>query len=361
MKHSFFRQWLQLSLIWIVIAIVPVGRAFLFDIYLFDLWFYLIILVMGIIICPVIIIWLNYLQKMNWNWVVVISVQFFLSITIALLFHFTTISGTGASKRRMSIQEFEAMPATQKFRTQLFSGSSYSVFTSLIMLSGLGLLIVYNEQLRLRKIKESVLRENLALSQIKALQSELQPHFLFNTLHSASSLMETDVDKAQQLIERLSFLLRNYLDIINLRFYSLNEEIMFLKEYVEVQQLRHNGTIELITDIPAEQLRVQVPVVLLQPIVENSIAHGWTDRKKTLVISVKAEIIERKLIISVTDNGSGQTSASRSGIGLRNLMERLSALYETDFDFLHEKKDGYHSRLTLPLKYEADQGIDNRR
>ena len=349
MNKTFRRKWIQLSLIWIVIALVPVGRVYLYFTPI-EAWFYIVVLLIGLFLCPFLLLWINFLQKRKQSWIRIIFIQILFSILLAIIFHYATEESPRMMKRRMSPNELKQMPATQQASFHFFSGNSYTIFTSLMILSGLALLIDYNEQLRQRKNRELQLQADLALSQIKALQSELQPHFLFNTLHSVNSLMEIDINKAQLLIEKLSFLLRNYLDIINRNFYSLSEEIEFLKKYIEVQQLRHNGTIEFDLQITNNCLKYEVPVILLQPIIENSIKHGWTNRQIPLHLLIKAECENEKLHIKVQDNGKAITSSDGSGIGIRNLKERLSVLYNSNFSFSEKNNNGYFSHLVLPIK-----------
>jgi LytS/YehU family sensor histidine kinase len=326
------------------------GRASLFNSHPHEKWFHLVLLIIGVILCPILIGWFNYLQKKKQSWFTIALVQFIIAITLSAGFQWATYVPEGTYKMRKGPEEFQAMSEVKKVSFVLFSGSTYSIFTSFMMLSALGLLIVNNEQIKQRKLQESALRENLMRMHIKALQSELQPHFIFNTLHSASSLMETDIEKAQQLIERLAFLLRSYLEIINRQFYGLDEELNFLKEYIEVQQLRHNGTIRMDVQVDTACLSFSIPVILLQPIIENSIKHGWTDRSIELRISVEIKRSSRHLIIQVRDNGSGKSNATRSGVGLRNLAERLHVLYNDDYSFHYQIDNGYFTEFRLPIR-----------
>jgi two-component system LytT family sensor kinase len=350
MNRNQARQWLQLSVIWIIVALVPIGRIYLFDPFPYQAWFYIILLILGLILIPLLIVWIGFLQRKRFNWIKIVLIQLFLSVFVALLFHYTTDEYSTTPKKRTSPSEFQQMPTVKKVTFHLFSGSSYAIFTSLMMLSGLALLIEYNEQLQQRKNKENELKVNLVMSQIKALQSELQPHFLFNTLHAASSIMEVDVKKAQRLLEKLSFLLRNYLDIINRHYYSLEEEIAFLKEYIQVQELRHSGAIELKIEIPENCLKLDIPVILLQPIIENSIKHGWVDRNEPLFINIKAECSIDSISISVLDNGMQVKAAHSSGIGIRNLKERLDVLYGATYSFTEKTNGGHQTQIILPVR-----------
>lgn len=350
MKSSLTRQWLQLSLIWIVIALVPVGRVYLFEPYPFQSMFYIILLVLGLLLAPLLLLWIRFLQRKKFNWVKIILMQFLLAVSVSLLFHYAAGESSTTLKRRVSMQELRQMPAPKKMAFHLFSGSSYAIFTSLMMLSGVALLIEYNEQLRQKKNKETELKMNLVMSQIKVLQSELQPHFLFNTLHTASSLMEVDINKAQYLLERLSSLLRSFLEIINRHFYFIEEEIAFLKEYITIQELRYNGSIELSMQVPEKCMKLDIPVILLQPIIENSIKHGWIDKKKRLHVTIKVECANNLISITASDNGTPVNTVYKPGIGIRNLKERLEVLYGNTFSFTEQTNNGRRTHITFPVR-----------
>ena len=350
LNRAFGRSWFQFSLIWTIIAAAPIGRAFLFFPNFPDNWFYVYLWIIGLALCPLILLWVRYLQRKKQGWFSIIFIQFLIAVALAMAFHWATFQPPGMMRKRTSTEELEQMSDAKRFAFTFFSGSTYSVFTSVMMLSALGLLIVYNEQLRERKIQESALRENLAQTQLKVLQSELHPHFVFNTLHTVSSLMETNIEKAQKLIERLSMLLRTYLEVIDRHYYTLQEELEFIQEYVDVIQFRHTHPIKLTYNVPPALLTHPVPVLLLQPIIENSVKHGWIDRTKELLVDIIIDSNERELRITIRDNGETTTKGTATeGVGLRNLRDRLKAYYAENFVFAHESNKGYQTTLILPL------------
>ena len=351
MNRAFGRSWLQFSVIWTIIAGAPIGRAFLFFPHLPDNWFYVYLWIIGILLCPIILLWVKFLQHKKQGWFGIVVIQFIIAVFLSVGFQWATFTPLGTLRKRTSTAELEQMSDIRRFAFTFFSGSTYSVFTSFMMLSALGLLIVYNEQLREKKINESALRANLAQIQLKVLQSELHPHFVFNTLHTVSSLMESDIRSAQKLIERLSMLLRTYLDVIDRHFYTLQEELEFIEEYIRVIQFRHSQSIQLKCEVESPLRSQPVPVLLLQPLVENSIKHGWVNRKRELRIELTIESTIHRLVIKLHDNGEAKPEgSSREGVGLRNLRDRLRALYGEDFTLNHENRDGYHTTITLPLK-----------
>ncbi len=347
MQKIFTRQVLQLSFIWTLVALVPAGRAYLF--LPWQVWFDVLILVAGLLFCPLLVLWIRFLWRKRQSWVVLVLIQLGVSVAAGITAHFAT-EESYPLKRRINPTELSQLPGLKKITAFVFTGNSYTVFTSFMILCSLALLLEYNEQIKQRKNKEAELKVSLVVSQIKALQSELQPHFIFNTLNSASSLMEFDIDKAQQLLERFSFLMRNYLDIINQQFYTLADEVNFLNQYIQIQQLRHNGEIIMDIDVTENCLQIKVPVILLQPLIENSIKHGWLDRKKELHIVITVSFKDDMLCITVKDNGQPTVLQILPGTGIRNLKERLAVLYHDNFTFTEYSNYGYISTITFPAK-----------
>ena len=346
MNNTIVRQWVQLSAVWFLVAAIPVGRAWLFDFP--DVWFYFIILILGVILAPFMITGISYLQRKGRNWVFIIGIQIGMALALSTVHHFLTAIPEGEMRKRVSDFDLQKMDTTNRMTFYVMSGSTYSVFTSFIMLSAMGLLIVYNEQVRQRGIRESSLRESLSRAQIKALKSELQPHFIFNTLHSVNSLMETDVEKAQDLIEQFSFLMRQYLAVIDRQFYTVRDEVDFLEKYVGVLQYRYAQQISFNTSVSDECHNKDIPVILLQPVIENCIKHGLTSG---LVINMRCTLENGMIVLSVKDNGTkSPDDMTRLGIGLRNLQERLAIIYGDQYVYMTEFDNGYVTKISLPAR-----------
>ncbi len=163
MSKSFTRQWLQLSAIWILIAFVPIGRLYLNGQLALNVWFHLVVVVLGLILTPILIAWLSYLQKWSLGWLPIIIIQLVSSVLLSLWFYYVAKEHPGIVKSRTSVADLASMDVIDKIRFYFFSGNSYSIFASLMMLSGLGLLIVYSEQIRQRKIRYEEFEHNYLL------------------------------------------------------------------------------------------------------------------------------------------------------------------------------------------------------
>lgn len=193
----------------------------------------------------------------------------------------------------------------------------------------------YYRQFREGELKASRLETQLAQSELQALKMQLHPHFLFNTLHSISALMRDDVETADQMIARLGEFLRMTLQNSGEHETTLQQELNFLRCYLEIEQLRFQDRLTTKIEVAPQAMSARVPNLLLQPIVENAIRHGIALQKRAGVITVRAECSNSHLRVEVQDNGNGLTADSngKSGVGLANTRARLKQLYGNDHRF----------------------------
>jgi hypothetical protein len=180
-----------------------------------------------------------------------------------------------------------------------------------------------------RALREAELATLLERTQRDLLRMQLQPHFLFNTLHAVSALMERDVPAARRMLTRLSDLLRLALDDDSRHEVSLEEEIEFLDRYAEIQKIRFGGRLAVTYDIAADTRRLLVPRLVLQPLVENSITHGLSRLERPGSVTVEARRRNGHLVLRVLDDGVGLEGGelSREGVGIGNTRARLEQLY----------------------------------
>jgi two-component system LytT family sensor kinase len=186
----------------------------------------------------------------------------------------------------------------------------------------------------------------LLAAKIEALANQINPHFLFNTLASISSLIRTQPETARTLITKLSGLLRRLMRSTD-HFVSLREELESVDEYLDIEVIRFGPQLTVVKEITPETLDVIVPSMLLQPLVENSIKHGLSRKVGGGRITIKAMLREGHTVIEVHDDGLGMTEerlehALGDGIGLSNVNERLRTIYGAQ----------YHVKLTS----EPDRG-----
>jgi two-component sensor histidine kinase len=187
------------------------------------------------------------------------------------------------------------------------------------------------QQLRERERRTLELEARLMQSNLQALKTQLQPHFLFNTLNAIASLVRQNPDAAEDMIGSLSDFLRMVLDTAQQHEVPLRREIEFLGLYLEIQQARFGERLRIQKEIEPAALNVSVPALILQPLVENSVRHGIEPRETGGTIFIRARRKETSLQFEIRDDGeglkAGQLAALREGVGLSNTKARLQELY----------------------------------
>lgn len=207
--------------------------------------------------------------------------------------------------------------------------------------------------LRLRA-RSAILEGQLTRAQLDQLRSQLNPHFLFNTLNAISVLTVEDPDKARRMVLRLGSLLRRSLDEVEHEV-PLTRELLFLDEYLEIQRVRFGDRLAVSLTLDPTAANAQVPVLMLQPLVENAIEHGAKERDEPTSVALRAWRENGTLRLTIEDCGPGPGSAGvrREGIGLRNTRERLERLYGTEAALTLEaigSPGGTRVVLTLPFR-----------
>ena len=205
------------------------------------------------------------------------------------------------------------------------------------------LLFYRRSQERERKALE--LTAGLARAKLQALRMQLQPHFLFNTLNAISTLVHRDARAADEMIGNLADFLRLTLETADQQEVPLQQELDFLDRYLAIEQVRFGDRLRVEKEIPADTLAAQVPAMILQPLVENSVRHGLEPSRTPGVLRIVARRAGATLHLAIHDNGVGISSAreNREGIGLSNTRARLRELYG--------------DRATLELRNGAESGL----
>jgi two-component system LytT family sensor kinase len=206
-----------------------------------------------------------------------------------------------------------------------------------------------------RALRASQLEARLARAQLEVLKGQLHPHFLFNTLNAISTLVHRDPHGADEMITKLSDLLRMSLDSIGVQEVRLGQEVEFLSRYLDIQRTRFHDRLKVDVDVPEHLLQVLVPNQVLQPIAENAIKHGLATRPECGRIEVTARRRGHWLELAVRDDGPGfrlgPEGLPMRGIGLRNTRERLRELYGPGavLTLSNHPEGGAVVRLRLPI------------
>ncbi|HEV2765142.1 MAG TPA: histidine kinase [Pyrinomonadaceae bacterium] len=223
----------------------------------------------------------------------------------------------------------------------------------------------YYRRYREGELRASQLQTQLANAQLQALKMQLQPHFLFNTLHSISALLYKDSEAADRMIARLGDFLRLTLENSGTQEVTLQQELEFLKCYLEIERIRFQDRLTTHLDIDPLALDSPVPNLILQPIVENAIRHGIAPRSAPGRIEIQAKRNNGRVRIEVKDNGPGlspnpsaDTRQRDGGLGLANTRARLERLYGEAhrFELANAPEGGLVVTLELPAgASKADQ------
>ena len=171
------------------------------------------------------------------------------------------------------------------------------------------------------------LRASTAEAHLQALQAQVEPHFLFNTLANVKWLYRRDPESGRRMLDRLVDYLHAALPQVRQASTTLEQELRLAQAYLDIQQLRIGGRLAFSIDVPDEIARLNFPPLMLLTLVENSIKHGIAPQTDGGVIDIHAEADENKLRIEVRDTGRGLRDAKGTGLGLANVRARLAALF----------------------------------
>jgi len=243
-------------------------------------------------------------------------------------------------------------------------GEAYKFFLSfnlhlqlLIYWGVVGIWSMYNyyQKYRERELQTSKLEARLAQSRLQVLKMQLHPHFLFNTLNAISELTHRDPDAADRMLTDLSDLLRMSFENLEVQEVSLQQELEFLKKYIEIEQMRFHDRLTVELAIAPETLDASVPNMILQPLVENAIKHGIGPRATGGRIDIATARNNGHLEITVSDNGLGipfhDTDGLNEGVGLSNTRRRLKHLYgdKHKFQIVSGGEHGVTVSLEIPF------------
>jgi len=219
----------------------------------------------------------------------------------------------------------------------------------------------YYQRSRERELQASALATELVRTRLEVLRMQLNPHFLFNTLHTISALIHDNPEDADRIVARLSDLLRVSLEQSDSQEVPLRQELSFLERYLQIEQTRFQDRLEVEMEVESGLDNILVPSLILQPLVENAIRHGIEPREDTGRVKIAARRLDGMLELKVSDNGPGlpesEVAPSREGVGLSNTRSRLSHLYGANhrFELTPASGGGLEARLLIPCRTEADE------
>jgi two-component system LytT family sensor kinase len=208
----------------------------------------------------------------------------------------------------------------------------------------------YFTRARNEELERAKLQQALAESELQALKSQLQPHFLFNTLNGISALIEVDKARARAMVVKLSNLLRTVLQEGTADLIPLEEELKFAEAYLDIEKMRLDERLEVRWKIPPDTRHLLVPPLILQPLVENAISHGVACSREGGWLEIALDRDDKRMELSVRNSVRGKGTPG-SGLGLQNTKARLNYLYgeEARLDFTVSEDGIATARLLMPV------------
>jgi LytS/YehU family sensor histidine kinase len=227
----------------------------------------------------------------------------------------------------------------------------YQYFTSVFVFY----IIDYTEQFKIKEREKSQLALQNQEMELSLLKSQINPHFLFNTLNSISVLIGQNKEKAREMINRLSDIFRYALDSYDDQQVLLSEELKFTENYLNIQKVRFGDRLQFVQNVDKECMNIKVPSMVLQPIVENSVKHGISPKDEGGTITITIQINGAYVYFEVADDGMGINAnkgmeENGSGVGLSVSDKRLRKMYGEESKLkLEADKYGFKVIFKIPL------------
>jgi sensor histidine kinase YesM len=223
-----------------------------------------------------------------------------------------------------------------------------------VIIHSFHMLASFYRELREKDVLEEKLRTLAAQAELKALRAQINPHFLFNSLNTIASLVNSDPSRAEESVERLADIFRYALSASDKEFVTLRDELEFIDSYLEIERARFGERLEVTKAIPPDILDTLIPSLILQPLVENSIKHGSGENGK-MRIAITGHMHGDLVQLTVEDGGGGVPDQVRKGVytngtGLRNVNERLRRVYSEGYglEIKENTPTGTIAMVTIP-------------
>jgi two-component sensor histidine kinase len=212
----------------------------------------------------------------------------------------------------------------------------------------------FEQEQRALLLREERLKRLLTESELKALRTQVDPHFLFNTLNTIADLIGSNPQQAERMTERLAECFRYALAKHSRNLSTLDEELAFARHYLEIEQVRFGDRLRVQLSRGDALGNEAIPSLLLQPLLENAIRHGLAPVREGGCVTVHAQRDGDRLKLSIEDDGVGMGAGARTGVGLRNVQDRLRTLYAQAAEFLiGERAGGRGTRVTIVIPLHA--------
>ncbi len=251
------------------------------------------------------------------------------------------------------ILDFNFFRSWQSAYIQLFIGLIVTLLITALVYG----VIVYRELL-LKTREAQHAREAAIVAELRALRAQVNPHFLFNTLNSISSLIAADPKQADRVVQKLSDIFRYVLIASEKDMVTLSEELAFVRNYLEIERVRFEDKLRVAIQGDSQSMGVRVPSLILQPLVENAIKHGISQDPAGGELSISSQSQNGTVVITISNTGPrrhSMESVSGLGLGLRNVVERLNKTYgkSAALKLTPNTDSGITATIQLPLTGET--------
>ena len=241
------------------------------------------------------------------------------------------------------------------YRFQVMLSMAWAPVAAMVVafpiIHGTEMALRYFRQLKEKERREVELLALAREAELKVLKAQINPHFLFNTLNTIASLIHTHPEQAEATVERLAEMFRYLLNGSERRLVPLEEELAFVDGYLEIERARFGQRLRVTRQIDPDVLRVHVPGLILQPLVENAVQHGrGTDGSVDLAIHAWANGDE--VLVTIGDLGPGMTPGARWGVGLRNVDQRMCKTYGPAYGLRIGANEPHGTVVTLRMPAE---------
>lgn len=286
----------------------------------------------------------------NYSWVKIFLLHTFFSILIGFVIRFV-VDLQGILRGYMSFADYSLKEGIT--RMMFVIDLNFLIYFAMIFII---YTYYYLKQVKEAEKQKGLLETQLVNTKMKMLSSQLQPHFLFNTLNSISVLVEMDAKKAQNTIADLSDLLRELLYSDDDYQVSLKKELRMLDYYLNILNVRFSDHLLIEKQIDQNLMEHKVPALILQPLVENSVKHGYSYDHSSLKIIISIFRDKKFLILRVANNGKllsdKQVKLLNQGVGLANIRDRIFTLYGDNAEFIirnRKQQDGVETIIKIPF------------
>ncbi|MCS7052619.1 MAG: histidine kinase [Ignavibacterium sp.] len=212
-------------------------------------------------------------------------------------------------------------------------------------------IVIYYSGFQEKLIKEAELKNLVTEAELKSLKFQINPHFVFNALNSMSALTEIDPIRAKQMIIKLADFLRYTLANNDRQKNTLSEELKNVKLYLDIEKIRFEDKFDFVEEIDDACSNIEIPSMILQPLFENAIKHAVYETLDKVIIKLKCEPIDGFMKISLINNYEGESYKKGAGVGLKNIKDRLTLIYNQN-NLLEVKKENgvFRVNIFIPIK-----------